>query len=411
MAHPFILYGDSPSLPSGLGRILRDLATRCFVHEAKLGIRVATVGVSEPTGPDWQSWPHFRFQPTYEDQGEYEVARAIKVLQAEGAEDPPIVLVIFDPSRAYALLAARDQGVLPEETRIWGYFPIDGHPYGSVIGGPAGVMIKRVDRCLAYGRYGATILKATREKPVGYLPHGMEPDPWRVATRVEGEDAGFRAWVAEHDYDGEQAPVILGVVATNQWRKDFGLVFEAIHPLQEALKRPVALWIHSDLFTKFWDFGEYARIYKTTPGQVFVSVARGSQAEVLTDAALAYRYQMSDLTLAPGLGEGFGYPIMESLLCGTPVVHVAYAGGIELLPLPQDLVDFTALRAEGIYGILRPVVSVQSLVQRCVTALERQIHPSIYAGAAAWYSWEHVWPAWEQWIRLGVQKISLEARA
>ena len=404
MAHPFVIYGDSPQLPSGLGRILRDLASRCVANEDLLGIRVATVGVSETTGLDWLSWPHFRFQPTWNDQGEQEVARAIAFLRDLGCTERPIVLTIFDPSRAFAVLNARNDDRIPRETHVWGYFPIDGHPVGETIGGPAGEMIRTVDRCLAYGRYGSHILSKTREEEISYLPHGLEVDAWRWTPPREGEDPVFWEWRNSLPED----TIVVGVVATNQPRKDHAIVFEVIRPLEDRLQCPVALWVHTDFLTRAWDFGELARIYGLAGrGRVFVSAARGDLAgagEVLSDRMLARRYVGSSFTVAPGLGEGFGYPILESLLCGTPVVHVRYAGGAELLPLPAATVPYAWLRAEGIYGIQRPIIDADALLLTCATVVQEGLHlsPQIYRGAARWYAWEHVWPAWQQWMRDGI---------
>lgn len=398
---PFLLYGDSPLLPSGLGRILRDVASRLVAREELLNIRVATVGVSEPAGLDWASWPHFRFQPTWEDQGELQVQAALKWLQDEGASGDPILLVIFDPSRAFALLEARDKGILPAALEIWGYFPIDGHPVGEIIGGPAGEMIRRVDRCLAYGRYGARILRQTRGAGVSYLPHGIEPAAWVVtqesyarAAEVDGEFHRWRSLLPAET-------CVVGVVATNQPRKDHPAVFEIIRPLEERLRRPVALWIHSDYFTKHWDFGELARIYGTSPGQVFVSIAQTLE---LQDFALAARYAASRITIAPGLGEGFGYPILESQACGTPVVHGNYAGGPELIPSMRWLAQPHGFRAEGIYGVQRPYILAEDLLDACERAVEdaEAGQEALWVAHARGFSWEHVWPAWESWIRKGL---------
>lgn len=426
MPHPFILYGDSPAFPSGLARILRDLATRLVAREEALNIRVATVGVSEPHGLDWASWPHFRFQPDWQTQGERQVGAAIRYLQDQGATERPIVLVVFDPSRAHALMTARDWApegqdpTIPAKTQMWLYAPIDGHPVGMAIGGPAGEMIRTANRVLAYGKYGAQVLAATRgETSQARLPHGMEPAAWAYdpafhptregdEVRIPTADSHFWAWWGMLPTNA----AVIGVVATNQPRKDFSLVFEAIRPLEDQLDRPVALWIHSDTFTKYWDFGELARIYGLQErGLTFVSVAETGD---LPDQALAARYRASTITIAPGLGEGFGYPILESLLCGTPVVHPWYAGGVELIPENRWLVEPTILRAEGIYGIQRPVVETERVVGACLRAIQdAEIQPSRSALWSSWasaFSWEHVWPRWEGWIRQGIRDVETVER-
>ncbi len=67
--------------------------------------------------------------------------------------------------------------------------------------------------------------------------------------------------------------------------------------------------------------------------------------------------------MAPGLGEGFGYPIVESLACGTPVAHVRYGGGAELIHNQEWLVNPIGWRLEGQHNNQRPFVKPQDFAE------------------------------------------------
>lgn len=407
---PFLLYGDGPRLPSGLARIARDLLARLVACEEELGIRVAQVGVDWPGGWHWQSWDFCGFQPTVGDQGRAAVESVVRQLHTEEGLRP-IVLMIMDPSRCYDLTRRvepvdvddPDEGRLPCE--FWGYFPIDAHNQQEMIGGPARFAVWDCQRVQAYGRYGAGVLRKTvdsltkpdeQKRPITYLPHGIETSVFRPGVGLAHADEGFQAWT-------QIVPpraIKLGCVATNQARKDFGLLFTTLAHLKTR-GHTVALWLHTDKLTRIWDVGELVRTSGLRPHEVCVST------DEISDLDLAARYGWSDVTIAPALGEGFGYPIVESLACGTPVVHGNYAGGAALVPDRRWLVEPTAWRLESLYAIVRPVFHPGRFAQAVEEAwTQARVHPATMAaycsGAVSYLDWQHLWPRWRSWITTGL---------
>ena len=109
-------------------------------------------------------------------------------------------------------------------------------------------------RVLGYGRYGAGVLKrvlADETAPVSYLPHGIETRVFRPGIQLEEAEVSFATWARSVD----PAAIKIGCVATNQARKDFGLLFSAVAALK-AQGHPVVLWLHTDKLTQIWDVGE-----------------------------------------------------------------------------------------------------------------------------------------------------------
>lgn len=418
MPLPLIFYGDGPRLPSGLGRIVRDLILRLLPLEEELDIRVHQLGVDPPDGWHWQAWPFWGFQPSQEDQGRAPLTAILQELQKR-YQQTPIVWMVMDPARCYDLLAPDSQGKqLP--MRSWGYFPIDSENVQGAIGGPAAEAVWLTDRVLAYGEYGARVLHQTllarasqkldgKERhtrkvqvtppPVLYLPHGLDAVWQPTPLEYTGEE--FLAWKTQLPLDA----TVIGCVATNQPRKDLSLLFQSAALLKrEGLK--IGVWLHTDRLTHAWDVGQLALDLGFAPQEVCVS---GVGEDVISDEQLAARYSACDVTLGPGLGEGFGYPLVESLACGTPVIHGRFAGGVELIPLASWLVEPSAWRLESTYAVKRPVLEPREVAAALAIAAEgkktRLGETQAYCrGSVEHLRWEHLWPRWLTWIRIGLDE-------
>ena len=408
---PLLLYGDGPRLHSGLARIARDLAERLVSREEELGIRVAQVGVDFPEGRHWQSWDCWGFQPNDRDQGRDMVEFAALTLQEETGERP-IVLMITDPARCFDLTRWNGEGsadpadaLLTEWCDLWGYFPIDGHNVSEAIGGPAAKAVVACGRVLGYGRYGAGVLKRTLERigghtdvRVSYLPHGIDTRIFHPGVELAQADGRFQDWLTTHS--NGQKPWVIGAVATNQPRKDLGLLFASVAELRKSGERAI-LWLHTDYLTKAWSVVQLATEFAFGQDEIYVSTHE------LPDTVLAARYAASDVTMAPGLGEGFGYPIVESLACGTPCIHGNYGGGPELIAQKQWLVEPYAWRLESCYAIQRPVFRPGDVAGQLLhAAQEKRQRPDLtaasMAGSVAHLDWKFLWPRWEAWVRQGL---------
>lgn len=412
---PLIVYGDGPRLHSGLARIARDVAIRLVAEADDLGIRFAQVGVDYPGGWQWQSWDFCGFQPTQQDQGREAVEAAVfELTQETGCY--PVVFMVMDPARCWDL--TREAPRSPEDRsphrlgcHFWGYFPLDSHNRQEAVGGPALRCIQDCDRLLAYGRYGARLLRnCLRTLPhrdgdfraaqaVSYLPHGLDLRVFRPGVPLTQADGDFIRWAQTVPPDA----IKIGCVATNQPRKDLGLLIETVAAIRSA-GHAVALWLHTDLLTKAWDVGELVSTCGLARQEIAVSTHE------LTDPQLVARYNWSDVTIAPGLGEGFGYPIVESLACGTPVVHGRYAGGIELVPHPAWLLDPVAWRLESVYALKRPVFSPDACAAAVIDTYHAtqhdpaQVH-AYCSGAVEYLDWKHLWPRWRSWFHQGLMRL------
>lgn len=378
-----VVVGDSPNGPTGLGRIARDLITRIDAD-----LEVSVVGWEADS--TWRGGDRYYGHRDSRTWGAATLARWWPEIVDE--KELGVILSIWDPARCFGL-----REFDPPNARWWGYFAVDAQNVNGGISGPAAEAIRRYDRVLAYGRYGAGVLRSVRDD-VPHLPHGIDDHIFRPRS---GEQDAWETL-------GQLAPtvhpssILIGCVATNQPRKDLGLVCGAMRELRR--RNPdYKLWLHTDqAVTKAWSIPQLLSDFGLQQHTVVTYE--------MSDAELAAIYSYCAATIAPGLGEGFGYPIVESLACGTPVIHGTYGGGTELIPCPDWLIPTAGMRLEGAYALQRPLylsTDVANAVEKAVDwrQRDRQVVEQYCVGSIEHLRWERLWSCWKQWIDEGMEAL------
>lgn len=381
-----LIVGDSPDAPSGLARIGRDVAN---ILVDIPGVEVAYAGFWGIGDPD-QPFKQYTLGPYIDDLSTKSLGVAIQRFR------PDILFTIYDPARLLPLVhpevmpgtpetqAFRDAFSSGRRPLLWGYFPIDaiGVRPNEGLTGILREVLSGFERVLAYGPFGAKVIGATIGREVGWIPHGID-------TEVFSPRRPDRSILQRGDLKVTPEDHLIGVVATNQPRKDWGTVFKVLSMLGPEWK----LWAHTDRQIGVWSFPALAEDLEVQD-QVFMT-------DALNDEQLATLYSSCDITFGPGLGEGFGYPLVESMACGTPCVHVNYAGGADLLP--RDLlVDPIGFRTEGAYCVERPVLSAYKVLDRILVTYLDPKESATWRSHVARYSWPRVAPKWISWFKRGL---------
>jgi glycosyltransferase involved in cell wall biosynthesis len=392
-----VVLGDSPRLPSGLARIAGDITARLYDARVRLGIEVLQMGWEYGRPPLGRiPWPLITFHDIGQDWGASQVLPMVFESARNLQIDPRkvVLLSVWDPARCFEY---RDAGC-----STWGYFAVDGHnPHGS-FGGPAAEAVQTYTRVLGYTEYGAQVLHNVRtadpeckDARISYLPHGHT---WDRAARLE---AVARCTPPVNRWR-------LGCVATNQPRKDLGLFCQVLRILLDRGEQ-VQGWLHTDdAVTAAWSLPELIEVYGLTPETCLITSGH------TTEDWLQMMYASCAVTLAPGRGEGFGYPIVESYAMGRPVVHVDYAGGRELT-LPEGRIPADWYTIDNPYCIQRPLLRPQQVANRCAElatlTLEDPARAAYYAGTVAHLHWNQLWPRWETWVRTGLRSLREQVNA
>jgi len=150
------------------------------------------------------------------------------------------------------------------------------------------------------------------------------------------------------------------------------------------------LWAHTDVLERQWSIPALLNDF----GIVDKAIVTGIP---LTDEQMSYCYSACDVTLGIGNGEGFGYPIFESLACGTPCVHGNYGGAAEHL-LDSMKVEPYYQHLEGCYNCIRCGYRVADLVDK-ITQLPKKDGESLLPLNL---DWGDLWDDWEKWFHEGL---------
>lgn len=375
---PLLILSDSPSCTSGLGRITRDLATRIHANMKNI-YRVGTIGYGGP-GSTRFGWPDYHMHSI-----ENWMVPELPLIAEDFAQGEELILLtIWDASRV-GWIADPRQCPMPHlrrwlesgKVRKWTYTPVDAEGVNGKMTIRAENTLKGFERVLNYSKWSAGV--------TGYpdsLPHGVD-DVFRPRDKKE-----CRRTFIESGFMGlKMDSFLVGIVATNQSRKDWGLGMQTVRLL---LNRgmDVKLWCHTDALERYWDLGALVVDYGLQ-GRVVITTSNFS------DEQMSGMYAACDVTLGIGLGEGFGFPIFESLGSGTACVHGRYGGAPEYMP-EWMVVDPVAWRWEG-PGLKRPVMVAEDFAAAAVYASERPVQ------LAEELRWGRLWPRWEKWLRDGVK--------
>jgi len=396
MPVPLLIISDSVTAGTGLARIAKDLATRIATCIPEV-FRVATFGYG---GLQSRSLPFPQY--TIEGMKDWVLPTLPEVWGDFAGHERGVIMSIWDPSRM--LWFSRPENCPDGRLKkflnsdlftSWGYFPMDATGPHDRLTAILKHTIEGYDRVLAYSQWAEDILRRTLwSKPLldglTNLPHGIDtsifqPRNRELARTGFGERLGARSqtgkWVTIPD-----SAFFVGIVATNQARKDFGLGIQVVAEL--AKDRDVWLWIHTDELERHWSIPALLNDFGLMKNTIVTTVP-------YTDEQMAWSYSACDVTLGIGAGEGYGYPIFESLACGTPCVHGNYGGAAEHLPARLRM-SVETWRMEGVYNCIRPVFLAQDWAEeiKCFKPQEWKL--------PAHLDWNALWPRWAAWLKKGL---------
>ncbi len=356
-----LIISDQPSLQTGLARIARGLA--CLSAELP-EFKVATLGrggVSSSRIPVHQ----FVFP---ESQGFGDEGLIDFVCNDWFKDGSGIIMTIGDASRYRWLSRGNWIQKRRDRVQLWTYVPVDSQTPNGTLAPIERDSLLGYNRILAYGPFGAQVLSKTIGQAVDWIPHGISMGMFQPRDRQAARIA----------MQFEDRDKVVGCVMTNQTRKDWGVAIKAFSLLPSDWK----LWAHVDVLERHWslpslieEYGVADRVKLTMTGD-------------MNDTEMAYAYSACNVTMLPS-SEGWGFPIAESLACGVPVVHSAYAGGNWGLPTVR-YIEPSAYRVEGPFNALRPlfdpeafatgIIGFRPSAEECVASVEHLHWPKLWKG-------------------------------
>ena len=390
LANPILLIGDNPCYSTGLARIGRDLA---MLLSTMPEFRVAYLG----RGIGQTRRFPFRIYdfPEYDQWGEQHIE---KVWKDHSAGQPGIIMSVWDASRMLWFgMPHRLQDTKLEkflgagrDFEKWGYFAVDSvGPNGKTLPMEMDAAVKGYDRVLAASKFGADAIGNDKnDENTDWLPHGL-PDTLFLSNQDE-------AIVAPVGYD-----ILVGCVMTNQARKDWPVAFQTAAMLKQRFGNKFRFWTHSDVPINYWN------LYGLAVEYGLLDCWEPTYAEI-SDRKLTDLYSNCSCTFLPSACEGFGYPIVESLGCGTPCVVTGYGAGAELV-LPFARSTPLSVRIDTMHNVYRAVLDANDFATRVVELAENKLDNWIGVSGNCMAQVEHLrWKnlaeQWRKWFLAGIRK-------
>ena len=403
MPTPLLILSDAPTAGSGLGRITRDLATRIHANLSDV-FRVGTLGCF---GPYSRSLPFAQYGIEMDD---WIVGNLPEVWKDFADDGPGIILTIWDMSRLQwfarpemceipRLQNFLDAHRVNERIEKWGYFPLDATGPNSKLTASLKWIMEGYNRVLAYSSWAQAIFKRTCPTlDIDWLPHGVDTSVFYPRPRFQARHSfGNRLktrWFKGPKKGGimniPDDAFVVGIVATNQERKDWGLGIRTVVELKK--DRRVFLWCKTDRMEHKWSLPSLINDFNLRDDTVVTLLD-------YSDEDMAWAYSACDVTLGIGTGEGFGFPIFESLACGTPCIHGNDGGAPEHMP-KWMLVEPKARRMEGPYNAYRNIYDPYGWAE-AVNHIE--VRPGLKVELPAYLDWNNLWPRWAEWLKAGVK--------
>ena len=386
MSIPILILSDAPDSGTGLGRITKDLA---YILSTMPEFRVATLGRGG-LGSRHLPWAQYVF-PESEQWGE---GLLIKACEDFSKDEPFIIFTIWDASRLFWFA---QPNALPEGHPLrsfltsgkferWGYFPVDAYGINKSLSVLSRNTLSGFGRILAYSKFGVSIIaNSTRDWATDFIPHIIHSDIFYDLGKEEGRTTlGL-----------ESHHKLVGCVMTNQARKDWGVWAQTARLLID--KNPnYRFWANVDFLENYWslpalieDFGlgDYVRI-----------------TQAVTDETLAKLYSACDVTFLPSLGEGFGYPLAESMACGVPAIHTSYGAGTEIVGR-ENSVDSHTFRLDTLHNVYRPVLDPHMFTQAVDYRVNHLPPREEVTDSISHLFWYNLAPVWKHWFKKGLSNV------
>jgi len=289
----------------------------------------------------------------------------------------------------------------------WAYLAIESHGPHNQYGPTTSAILRGVDRRLYYSKWGTDIAKNSNiEEADGYwryCGHGIDTVKWSPAPPELVRKARTDIGVGPND-------LLLGCVATNTRRKLMPLLFESAYLLRHQIGASrLKLWINTDVAIREYNLNELAECFGFRMGTDLLITSTNAKRP---DEWLAMMYSACDLTTLPTAGEGFGYPVVESLACGTPCVTGTFGAQAEFLAGWRDAWLCPPFITHLITNntLVEPIYDPQQYAARLLmawTELRQRgtlLRTECRARGELW-SWANVWPHWEKWFLLGAAEL------
>jgi glycosyltransferase involved in cell wall biosynthesis len=190
---------------------------------------------------------------------------------------------------------------------------------------------------------------------------------------------------------GSNKKLTISCVMTNQWRKRWALLFEALSRLTIEFELKILI----DTLIGYWNIYQLA-------GDNHIDVTATISGPSIDDFKLAEFYSTSDVLVLASYGEGFGYPVVEAQAAGTKVLTGAFGAQKELLHPDLVPVPHCGMETDGVNGLVKPWYNASDWGASLQETIEKIIPPGDLSEHAKKWDWSIQWPRFKNWFMEGL---------
>ena len=171
-------------------------------------------------------------------------------------------------------------------------------------------VIKQIDYPFVYSRYGRDILKSKDPRVKYFRPPLLDSDKYYQKSKKEIKYFKNRKF-ANLPNDA----FIFGFIGPNQYRKEPHKVLKAFSKAIKRIKRPVYLYMHTQL-TGIYDLNQLVLDFNIDPERLLAKHPNNYyDSDWMCDI-----YNVLDSYICTSMQEGLSWTVVESMLCGTPII-------------------------------------------------------------------------------------------
>ena len=319
-----LVWGDSPAVATGFGNVNRIMLTA--LKKAHPEIDITIIGINDRGGyKDPAKYPFKIYPAIYDDPRDvFGVRRLLGVLSKQDPEIKEEFDVLFCNYDFYLLnelhigehrLLDYIANIVPTTTlrKTVLHTPVD----HELIYKEWGECLKWFDKLVVPSNYGKEVF-AKHETLLGrnteVVYHGFDVDNFHRLKEKEIEEIKKKM--------GIDSKFVIGFVGRNNWRKDFYHLAEIFARFKEK-HSDAFLYLHckpTGMEMEGYDIFRLMSQYGLVIGKDYMVPGAFNESVGIDRVDMNAVYNIMDVHLSASVGEGFGMPMVEAMLCGVPNV-------------------------------------------------------------------------------------------
>lgn len=319
MPKPRVLWvGDSPTVPTGFGRVTENILERLRKEWA--------VGV---LGINYEGDPHRLPYPIFPAMLGGDVFGINRFGDLVNQTEPDVVFILHDTWNVARFCN------IDVDVPIVGYMPVDSPNQPEV----AMKALNKLAMAVFYTQFGVDEARRSGyEGPALVIPHGVDTELYHPIDKAEARH--------ELGLDLPDDAFIIGNINRNQPRKrlDLTLMYFARWLEEYDISDNVYLLLHCAKNDIGWDLDQLARYLGLRKRLIFSNAAAVSSMQGVPEKAMPLIYNALDFQITTTLGEGWGLTTHEGMACGVPQLMPEWSalsewprGGVRYAPVTSFL--------------------------------------------------------------------------